>query len=558
MEIAKQAKGAPRMKKKRKNQTPEMEFRFAIDTCSKNNDLSTALSLYEKAVSENLHLNQYHFNTLLYLCSNSLQRESAVDSGFRIFDHMLASKITPTEATITATARLAAAKCDGDLAFELVKKAISEYKILPRLRSYGPALFEFCREVEAVKAYEVEDHMVSMGILPEEQEIAALLKVSGDAGREERVYMYLHKLRNAVKCVSESTVEAIEGWFQSELASEVGSLNWDVGLVKDVILRNGGGWHGLGWLGKGKWEVQRASVGLEGSCGCCGERLVCIDVDRAETEKFAESISSLAMEREAKSNFGEFKEWLDNHGEFEAVVDGANIGFYQQNFADGGFSLSQLDIVVKELYSRSKRKWPLVILHNKRVRELMENPSSQELLEEWRANDALYSTPYGSNDDWYWLYAAVKLKCLLVTNDEMRDHIFELLGRNFFLKWKERHQVHFTFVKGALKLQMPPSYSTVIQESAQGSWHVPLEGECSAETSRTWLCINRHKSFNSEVSATLDHHEDDLVSHCDQPTANSCNAATENGIHNLSNSSQPLNDRTIAKAGKRKERSPSP
>ena len=41
----------------------------------------------------------------------------------------------------------------------------------------------------------------------------------------------------------------------------------------------------------------------------------------------------------------------------------------------------------------------------------------------------------------YWLYAAVKLGCLLVTNDEMRDHIFELLGSSFFLKWKERHQV---------------------------------------------------------------------------------------------------------------------
>ena len=41
----------------------------------------------------------------------------------------------------------------------------------------------------------------------------------------------------------------------------------------------------------------------------------------------------------------------------------------------------------------------------------------------------------------YWLYAAVRYKSLLVTNDEMRDHIFELLGNDFFPKWKERHQV---------------------------------------------------------------------------------------------------------------------
>lgn len=41
----------------------------------------------------------------------------------------------------------------------------------------------------------------------------------------------------------------------------------------------------------------------------------------------------------------------------------------------------------------------------------------------------------------YWLYAAVRFRCVLVTNDEMRDHLFSLLGNDFFPKWKERHQV---------------------------------------------------------------------------------------------------------------------
>lgn len=45
----------------------------------------------------------------------------------------------------------------------------------------------------------------------------------------------------------------------------------------------------------------------------------------------------------------------------------------------------------------------------------------------------LYTTLVGSNDDWYLLYAAVKLKCLLVTNDEIQDHIFE----QFYLKMTE-------------------------------------------------------------------------------------------------------------------------
>ena len=30
---------------------------------------------------------------------------------------------------------------------------------------------------------------------------------------------------------------------------------------------------------------------------------------------------------------------------------------------------------------------------------------------------------------------------LLVSNDEMRDHIFRLLAPKYFLKWKQRHLV---------------------------------------------------------------------------------------------------------------------
>lgn len=145
---------------------------------------------------------------------------------------------------------------------------------------------------------------------------------------------------------------------------------------------------------------------------------------------------------------------------------------------------------MKQLHN-SQKKWPLVVLHNKRLQALKQNSSDQKLLEEWLAQGVLYATPNGSNDDWYWLYAAVKLKCYLVTNDEMRDHIFELLGSSFVLKWKERHQVHYTFVKGNLKLQMPPLYSSVIQESEKGTWHVPLACGSTDESLKTWLCITR-------------------------------------------------------------------
>lgn len=62
-------------------------------------------------------------------------------------------------------------------------------------------------------------------------------------------------------------------------------------------------------------------------------------------------------------------------------------------------AIEQLVAVVNELHSRSN-KWPLVILHKKRVRTLFENAGYRELLEEWINENILYGTPFGSNDDW--------------------------------------------------------------------------------------------------------------------------------------------------------------
>lgn len=46
-------------------------------------------------------------------------------------------------------------------------------------------------------------------------------------------------------------------------------------------------------------------------------------------------------------------------------------------------------------------KWPLIVLHNRRVSgSNLDKPIDKELVERWRNADALYATPTGSNDDW--------------------------------------------------------------------------------------------------------------------------------------------------------------
>ncbi|GAV78428.1 RNase_Zc3h12a domain-containing protein/PPR_3 domain-containing protein [Cephalotus follicularis] len=426
-------------------------------------------------------------------------KKYALERGFEIYRKMCLDKVPMNEATLTAVARMAMSMGNGDLAFDMVKK-MKSLGINPRLRSYGPALSAFCNSGDVNKAFAVEKHMLEHGVYPEEPELEALLRVSVGAGRGDKVYHLLHKLRRSVRKVSPSTADIIVEWFHSKAASEVGNTIWDSRLIKEAIENGGGGWHGQGWLGKGKWTVSHSVVGSEALCQCCGEKLDIIDLESTETENFAESVASIAIKREKNSSFQKFQKWLDYYGPFEAVVDAANVGLFSQK----RFMPSKVNAIVNGIRQKlPSKKWPLIVLHNRRITgQKMDQPVNKALIEKWKNADALYATPTGSNDDWYWLYAAIKFKCLIVTNDEMRDHIFQLLGNDFFPKWKERHQVHFSFTDAGPIFHMPPACSIVIQESENGHWHIPIESEQDYHIKRTWLCITRANSREARKDST--------------------------------------------------------
>ncbi|KAL3586280.1 hypothetical protein D5086_013147 [Populus alba] len=402
-------------------------------------------------------------------------KKYALQRGFEIFEKMCKEKVPINEAALTAVARMAMSMGNGDLAFEMVKQ-MDALGINPKLRSYGPALSVFCSSGDIDRAFYVEKHMLEHGVYPEEPELKALLRVSVEGGKGDKA------------------------------ASRVGKTKWD---VKEAIENGGGGWHGQGWLGKGKWTVSYTSVGLDGICKYCGQKLTTIDLDAVETEKFAESVASIAIKRDRDSSFQRFQKWLDYYGPFEAVIDGANAGIYNQ----GRFMPSKINAVANGIRQKlPSKKWPLIVLHNKRITgRKMDGPVNKAFLEKWKNADALYATPTGSNDDWYWLYAAIKFKCLIVTNDEMRDHTFHLLGNDFFPRWKERHQVHFRFTDAGPDFDMPPPCSVVIQESEKGHWHIPIETECAGggggegggEAEREWLCITRANSRTARHSITI-------------------------------------------------------
>jgi hypothetical protein len=176
---------------------------------------------------------------------------------------------------------------------------------------------------------------------------------------------------------------------------------------------------------------------------------------------------------------------------------------------------------------------------------------ARPMLENWRKHRALYACEPGNNDDWYWLHAAVKCGgaapasgpdrgVWVVTNDEMRDHNFQMLSgfpERAFLRWRERHQVPFNLddqyssearsrrhaaapgsierAAPGLRLEPPLEYSQRIQSrvltadgGGRGGWHVPVDdrdpalrgpqgaahisvrlGSLRANPLEKWLCV---------------------------------------------------------------------
>jgi proteinaceous RNase P len=86
-----------------------------------------------------------------------------------------------------------------------------------------------------------------------------------------------------------------------------------------------------------------------------------------------------------------FVEWSAKHGPFDTIIDGANVGMFNQNFEDAMFNFNQVEKMLAQL--RSDRgpdaKPVLLVLHQRRVRGGPANANNAvRLIQSWRANSA--------------------------------------------------------------------------------------------------------------------------------------------------------------------------
>jgi hypothetical protein len=57
---------------------------------------------------------------------------------------------------------------------------------------------------------------------------------------------------------------------------------------------------------------------------------------------------------------GNTQAWLDRHGPFDAIVDAANVGLYNQNFGDGGFNYFQVNLCLPYFHACSLLQFKII------------------------------------------------------------------------------------------------------------------------------------------------------------------------------------------------------
>ena len=474
---------------------------------------------------------------------------------FRIKDHMKRLQLPLNETAYTAIVKVLVRNKEFEKAEDVLNEAETVQQCKPRLRMYASLLVAYCEHRQMINALKCWCRISTQPNLElTEKEYLALIKCAIATGDVPVVDRVLSDLAEVVTVPSKDTVSAILEWFESphSLAhsnplripnhaneEQVKKLLEDI--HKDEVEQPP-------WMGpiqtEKSWQSS-SSVAIDTQtgtllAGCLAEnKLQPVPLSERAWSEMLTMNETIVLEGKVEGNSSEFQggkkgqrrtdfdpqvrrvQWkefttfLEAIGPVDVVVDAANVGFFKQNFAAAPkhVDYEQIDWVARKLESMGKKV--LLVLHERHFSPKLMPQMFKPLQEEWERRRILYKTPFNCNDDWFWLHAAFHYRTLVLTNDEMRDHHFQMLAPRTFLRWKERHQVHFSFGEWEAKnetsaqrrrevqLEFPSPYSRRIQRVGGEGLVVPLikkgdenrflDGSHVADddepTEETYLCI---------------------------------------------------------------------
>ena len=466
----------------------------------------------------------------------------------RIKSHMDTIHLPLTETAYSALVKLHCKVQNTTKAEELLTQAEQIQQCKPKLRLYAALLTTFCEMGQLTQALRIWKRLSQRDLLLSEKEYTALMNcclMTGNAVVMERV---LSDLAEDILVPSKATCQAICEWFQSPFAvaaaqaqqqqqqrtaslpkCKVNNNDYETisQLLQQIQLPYSEQAVNMGPVqcnNECHWTISQ-NVGIHHGqlqAGCLrGESLRPFALSATAHQTMKEMNETIVLTGKLDQDMSAFqggkkgpkRQLQDSHLEtrkrhwqafndylarreykIDVVIDGANVGYHEQNFAGAPkhVNYEQIDWIVQHFVQQGKSV--LLILHNRHFARGQMPRSAESTVQKWK-NHVLYRTPPGMNDDWFWLYAALKSESsdnvLVVTNDEMRDHHFQMLAPRSFLRWKDRHQVHFTFgdwersnatrtgrKQRRISLTYPESYSRRIQRVGDGLViPLPMKGD---------------------------------------------------------------------------------
>lgn len=299
--------------------------------------------------------------------------------------------------------------------------------------------------------------------------------------------------------------------------------------------------------------ADRVSIDPEtGYCLATNAFLRLLELESHQKRRMKKGLLKLVGRGKHTEAMKSFWHWLSirTGPPFTAIVDGANVAYYMQNFDRGRFNFSQIQFVIEALQDSGEN--PLVILPQKYLKDSFTvatggHAKRQSLdaidvsIIEWMEKiGCLYPVPAGMLDDYFWISATVIDQDLsnstpmeivrqhdagawerdskrlgsgkhpvVVSNDQIRDHKeFQLLEPKAFNRWYSNTIVNYNFtgfvgdecVDPEIAFTPADKYSHEIQGNQAGngtvSWHFPVHDWHTCD----WFCIRIPSPNKSSAS----------------------------------------------------------
>ena len=466
------------------------------------------MKVYNEGKLDNVRPNKDAFNNVLALAAGLGEQGSGsfpirkkeppsdMEAAFMIFQDAKAVDIPIQEASYAGLIRCLALNGRHEEGLTLLREMQSK-ELKMRLRCYSALLSAFCKNGNADVSIQLFTELTEKYSLePTEKEYLSILSLCVILD-DDRFYGYLDSMLEDILVPSNKTWVVVKQWFSSRQRQKL------YNIVEDTISISGK-------LDQSGHQLQSVELSESDRSQLINQIDNCFKVTaNIEGRDLNDKCNKKA--RAVSEKWELYKSWIkgeatishcDAASSYSILVDGANVGFYQQNFANatGHVDYLQIDAMIKHC-QRINRK-PLVILHCRHLFPDVLPENMESVVNDWKEQKLLYVTPAKCNDDLFWMYAAMIFNADVITNDEMRDHHFKMLSPRWFLRWKERHQVRFKFGKfdhaerrRTLEIAIPPPYSHRIQKFKPS-------GEDSSHNEQTtmhyffpscdqsgWLCV---------------------------------------------------------------------